>query len=67
VIIGAPGAYEGVPTYGAILDPRSGYVPVPMWPKNWIDDNAGVEWVETHSAGLMVPKRPNCSLAVTVN
>lgn len=66
LIIGAPAAYEGTPTYGAILDPRAGYVPTPWFPKNWIDDNPAAEWVMTQSAGLLIPKRANCSTAVTV-
>jgi hypothetical protein len=67
VIIGAPGAYDGVPTYGAILDPEAGYVPTAYFPKNWVDNDPPAEWVMTQSAGLLVPKRPNASTAVTVN
>lgn len=66
VIIGAPGAYEGTPTYGAILDPESGYVATPYFPKNWIDQNPAAEWVMTQSAPLPIPKRANASLCVTV-
>jgi len=66
VIIGAPASFEGTPTYGAILDPRSGYAAVEYFPKNWIDDTTSGEFVETQSAPLPIPKRPNCSMCVTV-
>lgn len=66
VIIGAPIAFEGTPTYGAILDPRAGYVATPWFPKNWIDDNPAGEWVMTQSAPLPIPKRANATMAVTV-
>lgn len=67
VIIGAPGAYEGTPAYGAILDPEAGYVATPWFPKNWIDQNPAAEWVMTQSAPLLIPKRANASLCITVN
>ncbi|OWK29203.1 major capsid protein [Sphingomonas dokdonensis] len=66
VIVVAPGAYEGTPTYGAILDPRAGYIATPWFSKNWIDENPPAEWVLTQSAPLPIPKRPNASLCVTV-
>ena len=66
LIVGAPAAYEGTPTYGAILDPEAGYIATPWFPKNWIDRNPAAEWVQTQSAGLLIPKRANCSMAVTV-
>ena len=67
VIIAAPGAYEGTPAYGAILDPRAGYAATPWFPTNWIDNNPAAEWVMTQSAPLLIPKRANASLCVTVN
>lgn len=66
LIIGAPGAYEGTPTYGAILDPEAGYIATPWFPKNWIDQNPAAEWVMTQSAPLPIPKRSNASMRVTV-
>ena len=66
VTVVAPGAFEGVPTYGAILDPEAGYLPLPWFPKNWIEQNPPAEWVMTQSAPLMIPKRPNASCCVTV-
>lgn len=66
VIIGAPTAYEGTPTYGAILNPEAGYIATPWWSTNWIDRNPAAEWVMTESAPLPVPKRANASMCVTV-
>ncbi|WP_267433789.1 major capsid protein [Sphingomonas sp. GM_Shp_1] len=66
VILGAPAAYEGTPTYGAILDPEAGYVPVEWFPKNWISQNPAAEWVMTQTSRLLVPKRVNATMAVGV-
>lgn len=66
VILGAPAAYEGTPTYGAILDPRSGYVPIEWFPKNWIDENPAAEWVQTQTSRLLIPKRAAATMCVTV-
>ena len=66
VILGAPGAYEGTPTYGAILDPEQGYTPVEWFPKNWIDQNPAAEWVMTQTSRLLVPKRAAGTMCVTV-
>lgn len=66
VILGAPGAFEGTPTYGAILDPRAGYIATPWFPKNWIEENPAGEWVQTQTSRLLVPKRAAGSMAVRV-
>lgn len=66
VVVGAPGAYEGTPCYGAILDPRNDYGAARLFSKNWIDENPGAEWLLTQSAPIFVPKRPNCSGSMTV-
>lgn len=66
VIVGAPAAYEGTPTYGAILDPEAGYVPLEWFPKNWISQNPAAEWVQTQTSRLLIPKRPNATMAVRV-
>lgn len=66
VIIGAPAAFEGTPTYGAILDPESGYAATEYWPHNWIDRPTSGEYVQTQSAPLPIPKRPNASACITV-
>lgn len=64
-VIAASAAVEGVRAFGAILDPVAGYQALEMFPKNWLNDDPAVEYVMTQSAPLMVPKRPNASVAVT--
>lgn len=66
VIAGAPGAYEGTPCYGAILDPRNNYGAARLFSKNWIDEDPAGEFVMTQSAPIFVPKRVNCSGRMTV-
>jgi hypothetical protein len=66
VIIGAPIAFEGTPTYGAILDPEAGYAATEYWSNNYIDRGTKSEVVQTQSAPLPIPKRVNASKCVTV-
>ncbi|MBD8548010.1 major capsid protein [Sphingomonas sp. CFBP 8760] len=66
VIVGAPGAFEGTPCYGAILDPMNDYGAARMFSKNWIEQNPGAEYCMTQSAPIFVPKRPNTSGCMTV-
>lgn len=66
VIVGAPGAYEGTPCYGAILDPRNNYGAARLFSKNWIDEDPAGEFVMTQSAPIFVPKRVNASGRMTV-
>lgn len=66
VIVGAPGAFEGTPCYGAILDPRNDYGAARMFAKNWIDENPAAEQLMTQSAPIFVPKRVNASGRLTV-
>jgi len=63
-VIGASSAVEGVRAFGAILDPAAGYQALEMFPKNWVSDDPAVENTMTQSAPLMVPKRPNATIAV---
>jgi hypothetical protein len=66
VIVGAPGAYEGTPCYGAILDPRNDYGAARIFSKNWIEEDPGAEWLMSQSAPIFVPKRANASGCMTV-
>ena len=66
VIIGAVGAYEGTPCYGAILDPANNYGAARLFSKNWVEHNPGAEWLMTQSAPIFVPKRVNASACITV-
>lgn len=57
---------EGTQAFGAIRDPAAGYQAVPWFPKSWVEDDPGQRLIMTQSAPLVVPYRPNASLAATV-
>lgn len=59
------GDVSGVRAYGAILDLAS-LAAVEMFPKNWIENDPGLEYVMTQSAPLAVPLRPNASFRLRV-
>lgn len=65
VIAGSP-AIDGVRAFGAILDQAAGYQALEMFPKNWISQDPAVEFIMTQSAPLIIPRRPNASIAATV-
>ncbi|MEE8128184.1 major capsid protein [Candidatus Vondammii sp. HM_W22] len=65
-VLAASAAVDGVRAHGAILDGQSGYQALSLFPKNWAQEDPAVEYVMTQSAPLMVPSRPNASLAITV-
>jgi hypothetical protein len=52
--------------FGAIRDERAGFQAVPYFAKSWVEEDPPVRLVMTQSAPLVVPYRPNASLAVTV-
>lgn len=57
---------EGVQAYGAIRDEEIGLQPVPYYVKSWIQYDPSVRFVMLQSAPIMVPFRPNASLAAKV-
>ena len=57
---------EGVQAFGAVQDPTAGYIAVPFYPKSWIEDDPPRRFLMTQSAPLVVPLRPNGSVAATV-
>lgn len=61
-----PAGVEGIRCFGAIMDPKAGYRPASMWPKNFSSEDPPAEFVMTQSAPLMVPMRPNASMRVKV-
>lgn len=65
-VIAGSAAIDGVRAFGAILDQAAGYQALEMFPKNWISQDPAVEFVMTQSAPLIIPRRPNASIAVTV-
>ncbi|HZF24023.1 MAG TPA: major capsid protein [Burkholderiales bacterium] len=65
VIMCSP-SLEGVQAYGAIRDEEIGLQPVPYYVKSWIQYDPSVRYVMLQSAPIMVPFRPNASLAAKV-
>lgn len=66
VILGSD-AIEGVQAFGAILSPSAGYQPMEFYPRHFVGTEVEVEQIESQSAPLVIPPRPDASLAVTVN
>lgn len=65
-VVMASRAIEGVRAFGAILNRSANYRAMEQFPRIWIDDNVNIEYTETQSAPLLIPKRPDASLAITV-
>jgi Phage major capsid protein E len=59
-------ALEGVQAFGGILDPAASYAAVPWFMKSWIPEDPPRRILLTQSAPLVVPYRPNASLAAQV-
>lgn len=60
------GELEGTQAFGAIRDPAFEYGAMPFAPKSWVTDDPSQRIVMTQSAPLVVPYRPNASIAITV-
>lgn len=67
VVMVAPDALEGTQAFGAILDPAAGYMALPYFPKVWYEDDPGRNILMTQSAPLVVPLRPDATLAATIS
>lgn len=52
-------AHNGYFCYGAIQDPKAGYVATARYPKNWTQDDPAAEFIMTQAAPLPVDKNPN--------
>lgn len=66
VIMGSQGGVEGAQLFGAIIDPANDYGAARYFPKNWIEQDPGAEFVMTQSAPILVPKRVDATLCATV-
>lgn len=66
VLMANPAGVQGVRCFGAIMDPRAGYVSVPIFGKNFIQEDPAGEFVMHQSAPLMVPREPNATLKARV-
>jgi hypothetical protein len=60
------GDVDGVRCYGAIQDAQAGYRALPVFMKNWLNEDPSVEYLLTQSAPLMVPGEPNASFRLRV-
>lgn len=60
------GGLEGTRCYGAIQDEKAGYKAIRYFAKSWTDEDPPVRWLMLQAAPLMVPYRPNASMAITV-
>ena len=49
----------GVKAFGAILDKKASFQPLPIFPKMWDEDDPSATILMTQSAPLMVPINPN--------
>lgn len=65
-VLGVAGAIEGIQAFGAIRDPKAGYMAMPYFPKVWYEDDPGRNILMTQSAPLTVPLRPDASVCYTV-
>lgn len=65
VLLGSA-AIEGAQVHGAIRDEESGFQATEAWPKSWLEQDPSVRYLMMQSAPLVVPFRPNASLAATV-
>lgn len=65
ILVSAP-SLMGERMFGAIQDGAAGYAAVSYFSKSWEEQDPAVRYLLTQSAPLIVPKRPNASLAATV-
>lgn len=61
------GAIEGVQAYGAIVDPEAEFRAMQFFPKVWMEKDPGRNVLMTQSAPLVVPLRPDASVAATIS
>ncbi len=66
VLLGSS-AVEGIRHFGAIRDEKAGYCPMQMFPKLWTTEDPAVRYLMMQSAPLLVPYRPDATIAATVN
>lgn len=65
VLLGSQ-AIEGTQAFGGIMSPGAGYRAMERYPRHFIKQDPEVEVVETQSAPLVIPGRPDASVAITV-
>ena len=65
-VVGVSDMVRGVRCYGAIMDKKAGYRALPIFSKNWENEDPSVEYLLSQSAPLMVPKEPNATFSLAV-
>lgn len=57
---------EGTRAFGSIIDPEFAYGALAYAPKSWVEKDPARRFIMTQSAPLVIPTRPDASLAATV-
>lgn len=65
VILGSD-AIEGVQAFGAILSPGAGYQALEFYARHFVGQEVEVEQIESQSAPLIIPARPDASVSARV-
>ena len=65
IVLTSP-AVDGVRAFGAIMDRKAAWAPLPMFPKMWEQEDPSGLFLMTQSAPLMIPTRPDASMKITV-
>lgn len=67
VFTGTPGAINGFQAFGRIIDRAANWMPMRLFPKNWVQSgDVDVEFITHKGAPLMVPINPNATLLANV-
>lgn len=67
VFTASPASIMGFRCFGRIIDRAAEFRPLPIFPRNWLDNgDPQVEHISHKSAPLMVPINPNCTIKATV-
>jgi Phage major capsid protein E len=65
VVLTSP-AVSGVRAFGAIMDRKASWAPLPIFPKMWEQEDPSGLFLMTQSAPLMIPMRPDATMKITV-
>ena len=63
----SPDLMGGTRCFGAIMDKSADFKPLPMFFKNWEEQDPSHEYLLTQSAPLMVPREPNATFSIKVD
>lgn len=66
-VVGVSEMVRGVRCFGAIKDKAARYRALPIFLKNWENEDPSVEYLLGQSAPLMVPKEPNATFSLKVD